>query len=274
MTRYVVYDVFTDRPFGGNPLAVFPNADGLPESQLQSIAREFNFSETVFAFADDQATARLRIFTPLQEIPFAGHPLIGTAVALADDGAAPDMRFRLPGGMIAARAEAGKASFLRDTPLDILGEVDTRTVAACLGLAPSKVKGAVRASVGLPFVLAELGSPRDLDAITTDISAFRRGQSAYPGEFDFAILAYHRRGEVVEARMFAPLDDIPEDPATGSAAAALGAYLRGTEGRDIELVVSQGVAMNRPSRIEVAARAEGVTIGGRAIRVMEGRLTI
>ncbi|WOI55231.1 PhzF family phenazine biosynthesis protein [Palleronia sp. LCG004] len=275
MSRYLVYDVFTDRPFGGNPLAIFPEADGISENALQSIAREFNFSETAFVLADEDHDARIRIFTPTQEVPFAGHPLIGTAVALADAGAGPGLSLALSGGIVAARAEGGRASFLRDAPLDILHDkVDPAIVARCLGLPQASVAGAVMASVGLPFVLAETGSRECLDAVLCDIDAFRRGHALYPSDFDFAILAYHREGSAIEARMFAPLDDIPEDPATGSAAAALGAFLRASEGRDLDLRISQGVAMGRPSLIEVSARAEGVTIAGHAVRVMEGRLLV
>ncbi|MBJ3761977.1 PhzF family phenazine biosynthesis protein [Maribius pontilimi] len=274
MARYYVYDVFTDRPFGGNPLAVFPQADGLDQGALQSIAREFNFSETVFLFDDPDHAARLRIFTPTQEVPFAGHPLIGAAVALADDGAAAEMSLSLPGGTVRAQAEDGRASFLRDRPLEILHRPDPSLVARCLGLPPHSVTGAVMASVGLPFCLAELGSPQCLDAIWVNTDAFRRAQTAYPSDFDFAVLAYTRDGDAIEARMFAPLDNIPEDPATGSAAAALGAHLRAAEGRDLDLQISQGVAMGRPSRIGIEARADHVRISGQAVRVMEGRLLV
>lgn len=270
---YLVYDVFTDRPFGGNPLAVFPDASALPQDRLQTIAREFNFSETVFLFPAEDATARLRIFTPLQEVPFAGHPLIGAAVALGDAGHGPQLSLALRDGTVTAQIADGRGEFTRTTPLEILHRPDPALVARCLSLPPHSIRGAVMASVGLPFVLAEMTSLQCLDACLTDMDAFRRGQAAYPSAFDFAVLAYVRDGERVDARMFAPVDNIPEDPATGSAAAALGAYLRG-DAAELRLEIRQGEAMGRPSRIGVVATPQGVTISGRAVRVMEGRLLV
>ncbi len=168
MAGYVVLDVFTDTAFGGNPLAVFPDASGLPEQMLQSIAREFNFSETTFvlpAVAADH-TARVRIFTPGSELAFAGHPTIGTAVALANRGAGPDMVLELGVGPIPARAEGGAARFTTRHPLSTTGEVEPAVVAACVGLETADIHLAahwpVVASVGGAFVLAEV---RDADAL-------------------------------------------------------------------------------------------------------------
>ena len=160
MTGYVVYDVFTDTVFGGNPLAVILDASGLSGAQMQSIAREFNFSESSFVLPpDDPAhTAKVRIFTPTMEVPFAGHPTIGTAVALADLGNGPDMVFELGIGPIRCQAEAGAASFITTQPLRVLSRPDPSLVANCLGLEAEAVctdrHEPVQASVGLEFVIA------------------------------------------------------------------------------------------------------------------------
>ncbi|SER96369.1 trans-2,3-dihydro-3-hydroxyanthranilate isomerase [Tranquillimonas rosea] len=280
MTRYFVYDVFTDMPFGGNPLAVIPDASGLAEDRLQRIAREFNFSETTFVYPADEPghTAKVRIFTPTTEIPFAGHPTIGTAIALDDLGHGGEQVLELGVGPITCRVRDGAADFVTHAPLEILFEPAPEDIAACLGLP----EGAIRtdrhapavASVGLPFVLAELDSAETLAACLPVTDAFRRAAQLYPSDFDFAILAYVRDGEAVRARMFAPLDNIPEDPATGSAAAALGAYLAQREGGELTLDIAQGVEMGRPSRIGVRVAEGAVTITGRAVQVMEGRITL
>ncbi len=281
MTGYLVYDVFTEMPFGGNPLAVIPDAAALDETLLPRIAREFNFSETTFVYPpDDPAhTARVRIFTPTQEVPFAGHPTIGTAVALHAQGGPADMVLELGVGPIACSVTGQSARFVTTRPLERLHAPDPRTVADCLGLGAGDIRtdrhGPVMASLGLPFVFAELADPDALARCLPDTAAFRRAEARYPGPFDFAVAAYVRAGSAVRMRMFAPLDDIPEDPATGSAAAALGALLRDLGGGTaLTLDVAQGVEMGRPSRIGVEAGSWGVAISGAACRVMEGRLVV
>ncbi|MFP4328322.1 MAG: PhzF family phenazine biosynthesis protein [Paracoccaceae bacterium] len=280
MARYLVYDVFTDSPFGGNQLAVFPDASSLAEDRLQDIAREFNFSETTFVLPprDPAHTALVRIFTPTMEVPFAGHPIIGTACALADAGLGPEMVLELGVGPLPCHAAAGRARFTTSAPLEILDHPDPALVAAALGLDPAQLcrerHAPAMASIGLPFTLTELAGPEALAACQPDIAAFRRGAGSHPGGLDFAQYAYIRDGDRIEARMFAPLDMIPEDAATGSAAATLGAYLCALEGRALELTIRQGVAMGRPSQIAVSAREGAVTVAGAAVRVMEGRLLI
>lgn len=278
MTEYFVYDVFTKAPFGGNPLAVIPDAETLPEDDLQRIAREFNFSETVFLFAPDAPgqTAKVRIFTPTMEIPFAGHPTIGTAVALSDLGHGPDMVLDLGVGPIAARAEHGAAAFTTTAALDILGHPAPDLVARALGLSVQDIctdaHPPTLASLGLPFTLTQLRSDAALRAITTDLAAFRDGAARWPTGLDFAQLAYTRSGNRIEARMFAPLDNIPEDPATGSAAATLAALLAQIDGCDLTLDYSQGRDMGRPSQIDLRTDQGGVTVSGHARRVMQGTL--
>lgn len=274
MTDFLVYDVFTDRPFGGNQLAVFPDARGLAEAGLQRIAREFNFSETTFVYPpeDPAHTARVRIFTPTMEVPFAGHPTIGTAVALADLGHGPDMVLELGVGPISAHAASGRARFTTEVPLERLATPEPALVARALGIAPRQiVSPPVMATLGLAFTFTELDSRATLAALTPDVAAFREGAAAYPAALDFAQYAWVETGGEIHARMFAPLDNTPEDPATGSAAATLAALLAEARGR-FSGTVRQGDDMGRPSVIQVSAEPGHVTVTGHAVRTMEGRL--
>ena len=282
MTNFVIYDVFSDAPFGGNQLAVVPDATALPEPDLQRIAREFNFSETTFVFPpDDPAhTARVRIFTPTVEIPFAGHPTIGTAIALRDAGAGDDLVLELGIGPIPCQVSGDSAAFTTTAPLAEIAAPDPALVAQCLSLPDSAIKTSnhapVQASLGLPFVIAELHDRQHLRDATPDIAAIRKGATAYPAGLDFAIYAYCRSGDAVQARMFAPLDNIPEDPATGSAAATLAALWTKLRGTQQDLTIHQGAEMGRPSLITArtaAGQPAPVTIAGKARQVMTGRFT-
>ncbi|MDQ2095278.1 PhzF family phenazine biosynthesis protein [Rhodalgimonas zhirmunskyi] len=277
MTRYLTLDVFTDVPFGGNPLAVIPDARALPGGALQKIAREFNYSETTFVFppADPAHTARVRIFTPTMEVPFAGHPTIGTGVALAHAGHGPDMVLELGIGPIAVRAAGDTAEFTTHAPLDVLAHPTLQEVAAALSLAETEIEttthSPIMAGVGLAFTLTELKSRAALASAQPDIAAFRAGAARYPDGLDFAQFCYWRGPDAIHTRMFAPLDNIPEDPATGSAAAAFGALLADLKGPQ-DLSVLQGEDMGRPSRIGVRAESGSVTISGAAQLMMEGRI--
>lgn len=279
MRNYVVYDVFTDTPFGGNQLAVFPDASELPEEDLQSIAAEFNFSEVTFVTppVDPAHTAKVRIFTPTMEVPFAGHPTIGTAIALADLGYGPDMVLELGVGPLSCRAENGAAQFTTDVPLEILAHPDPALVARALGIPTDAILATTHAptmaTLGLAFTLTELDCRDTLAALQPDTSAFREGAEAHPAGLDFAQFAYVREGDVIHARMFAPLDNIPEDPATGSACATLGALLSHLQQQDVTLRVHQGGDMGRPSVIGVTSENGAITISGAACKTMEGRLS-
>jgi len=298
MTRlqFRTYDVFTDRLFGGNPLAVVLEAAGLSSERMQEIAREFNYSETVFVLPPeaDGATARLRIFTPTREIPFAGHPTIGTAICLAEEMQrnglpAPSALVLEEGvGPIPCTIREAKgmltAEMVTEVPLELGPEPDPGLVARALGLPPEALRlerHAPRfASKGLMFLFVELSRPQDLSEIRPDLGAFAELAALYPEtRGDPSVAIYVRTGpDRVEMRMFAPLDGIPEDPATGSAAAALAAlFCRLDDGTPQAFAIRQGVAMGRPSRIEVTASAPGpglsrVTVAGSARRVMTGTM--
>lgn len=301
MSEYMTVDVFTDTPFGGNPLAVFPDARGVAEADLQKIAREFNYSETTFVFPpDDPAhTARVRIFTPTDEIPFAGHPNVGTAVVLGRMGevfgkpVGAEMVFEESAGLvhldlIREGDRVVGAGFVAPQALTIGKAVAPEVMAGCLSLAPEAIVADAHepsiVSVGLPFAVAELASPDALAAARPDMAAFTSAGRAYWHRDDrFATFAYVRAGHGIEhlrARMFAPLSNIPEDPATGSACAALAAYLCSLDRRSdmtASIVIEQGIEMGRPSRIEVdvqkrGGKVERVRIAGRCVALMHGRL--
>ncbi len=301
VVAYVTVDVFTSVRFGGNPLAVIPDARGLDDATMQRIAVEFNYSESTFVLPpeDPANTARVRIFTPTAELPFAGHPNVGTAFVLAGEGTAfgrpvgETMRFEERAGLIeiAVLREAGQvvgARIQAPRPLVVGPTVDVGVVAACASLGVADIISDAHApqiaSVGLPFTFAEVASLDTLARAVPDVAAFREANRRYPHADDaFSLLVYAPISADpwrVRARMFAPLGNIFEDPATGSAAGALGALLtslRSETGGDFALAIEQGVEMGRPSLIEVNARkTDGavtvVTIAGRCVPVMRGAI--
>lgn len=282
MTDYVVYDVFTDTAFGGNQLAVIPDARRVSPELFQKIAGEFNFSETVFVVppTDTTCDAKLRIFTPRNELRFAGHPTIGTAIALRDLGHQGDLTLELGVGPIPCRFQGDQASFTTAVPLDRLGTPAIDLMARAIGIAPEKIitttHAPVEAGLGTPFNIVEIADRATLSDCHSDLSAVREGAARGSDPARFAILAYVRDGATVHARMFSPLGGIPEDPATGSAAAALAALLHETLGVAQTLTIHQGHDMGRPSLIlaQTAAPPLAVTISGTAVKTMEGRLVL
>ena len=281
---FVTYDVFTDRRFGGNPLAVVIDATEVPEAMFQTIAREFGYSETTFVLPpeDPAHDAKVRIFTPTMELPFAGHPTVGTALALHEAGRAGDeMVLELGVGPIPVTVRDGVARFTTRVPLSTSPGPDAAAVAGMVGLAEVAIRtdrhSPEVARVGLPFLLAELGGDADLVAAYPDLDAFRR--SAGEEAERLGLLVYLRDGPSIRARMFAPLGGVMEDPATGSAAAALTAYLGRLDGRSQSFEIVQGVEMERPSLILTEVTVEGgapveIAVSGRAVRVMEGRIAV
>ena len=282
MTQYVVYDVFTDVPFGGNQLAVFLDAKDIPEDKLQSIAAEFNFSEVAFVYPprNPAHTARVRIFTPNNEIDFAGHPTIGTLIALSDLGCKSPMVLELGIGPLRGEVTGAEASFIARQNLNILSHPNLALVAEALSLHQSEVKTETHvptlASMGLPFILVELNSRTSLSACAPNVAAMRKGTALHPESHDFAVFVYFRDGNKIESRMFAPLDDIPEDPATGSASATLAALLTERLNAPQSLSFTQGVDMGRPSFIQAVTTQNPltVTIKGQAVRTMSGDFII
>jgi trans-2,3-dihydro-3-hydroxyanthranilate isomerase len=282
-------DVFTEQRFTGNPLAVFTDARGLEDAQMQALAAEFNLSETTFVLppADPANTARVRIFTPASELPFAGHPSIGTAYVLAAMGAAKGDRLRLevPAGIVAVELERDAqgavigARIEAPQPLSLGAHIPAETIAACAGLTSDDIIVAahqpLEASVGTPFVFAETTTAA-LARCAPNLTEFRRALAERPDfESRFNVLLYARDGADVRARMFAPLSGVFEDPATGSANAVLGALLLHLSGEERDaFTIRQGEEMGRPSLLFVTAQRRGehifATVAGRCAPVLRG----
>ncbi len=296
--RYVTVDVFTKRVFGGNPLAVILDAEGLTASQMQAVAAEFNYSETTFVLPPREVghTAHVRIFTTRQEVPFAGHPNVGTAVVLAQErerkGKPPIDRFVFEevAGLVPIRLlrdgeRVVGAELTAPEPLSLGSSVSAGDVAACLSLAPTDIGVATHPpqviSVGLPFLVAELTSPDALQRAKPNLLAHQRVLPSIGTDAVFAYVRGAAAGEL-HARMFAPLDGTVEDPATGSATAAtiaLLASLRPERDGEIAWRVEQGVDMGRPSLLLGRTERRGglltaVHVAGHAVPVMHGSMNI
>lgn len=297
---YVTVDVFTAVLFAGNPLAVFADARGIGEGAMQRIAAEFNYSEITFVLPpeDPRNDARVRIFTPTAEIPFAGHPNVGTAYVLGRQPllfgrpVGDTLRFEEKAGLVEVdlRRESGEvigAAIRAPQPLSLGATVDVDLVARCASIDPAAVRqtthAPVFASVGLPFVLAELESLEALGSACPNVAVFH--EAARLHQRDVSLFLYVRdrkRPFEIRARMFAPLDNVMEDPATGSASAALGAYLVSLlpePEAEVAIRIEQGVEMGRRSIIDLTvgkARGQvtGVVIAGRCIDVMSGRIAL
>jgi trans-2,3-dihydro-3-hydroxyanthranilate isomerase len=292
LLRYHTVDVFTRTRFGGNPLAVVLGADGLSTEQMQAIAREFNYSETSFVLrpSDPRHTAEVRIFTPTVEVPFAGHPNVGTAFVLASAGVAgmrDEFIFEEKAGLVPARIiregeRVKQVQLAAPQPLRIGQAFDAGAVAECLSLTTADVlcdRHPPRvASVGLPFVVVEVANRQALSRAKANKAGFTK---VLPGDGADAIYLYCReldeRDGAVDftARMFAPFDNLPEDPATGSATAATCALLASLEGEaSRRFEVAQGIDMGRPSLIAIEVTPEAVLIEGACIPVMSGQLSV
>ncbi|MEL6677974.1 MAG: PhzF family phenazine biosynthesis protein [Pseudomonadota bacterium] len=286
---YSLVDVFTRTRFAGNPLAVIRDGRGLSDRQMHAIAREFGFSETTFILPPEgeAATARLRIFTPLEEIPFAGYPNIGSVFVMATEATAAGplgdtVRLEELGGEVRATPirEGGTvvgAEVAAPQRLRRIGAVEPALAARCLGLPLATIRSdrvpPCVASVGLPFAFVELRSLADLAGIVTDIAAFREAALRGPATVDgFAICAFVPDGIAVRSRVLSPLGHPPEDPATGSASAALACLLAG-EG-DGTYRIRQGVEMGRPSDIDVRVAGGQAVIRGDCVRVGHGTLLV
>lgn len=287
--RYVTLDVFTDQRFGGNPLAVFPEAEGLDTATMQALAAELNYSETTFVLpSEDPAnTARVRIFNRTSEMPFAGHPNVGTAFVLADEKfvTTPVMRFEELSGVVEVRLDEDRGGAQIDAPqaLSIMETLPVDGIAACLSLAQEQIVTAnhppLLASVGVDFVLTEVGGDA-LSNAAPDLGAYRRLAEQFP-RFGgrLSIFFYVGNGRDVRARMFAPLAGTWEDPATGSANAALAALRLHLSGEN-ELAYNavQGVEMRRPSHLALRAwrTSDGVRagVGGRCVPVFQGSISL
>lgn len=290
---FLIADVFTDRPCSGNQLGVVFEAARLSTAQMQAIAAELNFSETTFVLQarSDAEDAQVRIFTPRSQFPFAGHPTVGTALALAWHGLVPPGTERVTLGEGAGPVpvdlgyEGGQA-VRAEFPAPMIAaagpQVEARLCAGALGLEPGDIAPdpvmPCEASGGAAYVLIPIASGAALArAAVRDLAIFEhvaaRGLCLFTRDTG-------EEGTDLRMRVFAPLEGIPEDPATGGAAAALAAVLAaGSPDGAHRWCIQQGVEMGRPSRILASAQVVGgrvaeVRIGGAAVQVAEGMITV
>jgi trans-2,3-dihydro-3-hydroxyanthranilate isomerase len=290
---FVTLDVFTDRAFGGNPLAVFPDARGLSDAQMQSLAAEMNLSETTFVLppADPANTARVRIFNRTAEMPFAGHPNVGTGFVLAGQGrdAGGTLRFEEIAGLVEVRVTRDDAGALSGAVIDaprplVTGpQLSAAQAAACASLAPGDIVTTshppIQASLGIDFFFAEV-TAQALGRAGPDLAGFRQtAAETDTGSDRLSLFAYVRDGDRLRARMFAPLSGTFEDAATGSASATVGALLLSLSDRDAaNFQIVQGVEMGRPSQLNVSARRapDGVraSVGGGCVPMFRGTVKL
>jgi trans-2,3-dihydro-3-hydroxyanthranilate isomerase len=287
---FTIVDVFSERAFGGNQLAVFPHADGISDATMQQLAREFNFAETTFVLPalDPAHTCRVRIFTPRAELPFAGHPTVGTAVVLArqdDDRPGTERRLVLEEGIgpvtVATDGQTARFHLESPEPETAPDPPSAAAIARALSLPETAVLRSWYAGLGVRFCFVHLADAAAVDGAALDKTAWKAevADGWSPNLYLFA--GECRDGASLYARMFAPALGVDEDPATGSAAAALVASLAGdpplADG-SYQLRIDQGVSMGRPSLIEATAltkqgRLAEVSVGGHATIVGHGVIT-
>jgi trans-2,3-dihydro-3-hydroxyanthranilate isomerase len=298
--EFQTVDVFTHQQFSGNPLAVVLNAEGLSTQQMQTIAAEFNLAETTFVLPpkDSAHTAEVRIFTPRGEMPFAGHPNVGTAFVLAREGTSygrtiagdrvifEEKAGLVPLSLLKEGASVVGAHLASPQPLTVGAEIAVDLIASACGVTVDDIE--IRnhrpciASCGAAFILAELKTREALAAASPRADVFRQEVAKHPAT---SILLYTQVDEHdidIRARMFAPQHGIPEDPATGSANVALiGLLAKLKPEPDLQLskAIAQGVEMGRPSLLEAKAEKRRGTvtatfIGGRCMPVMQGSIDL
>jgi trans-2,3-dihydro-3-hydroxyanthranilate isomerase len=272
--RFVTADVFTDVPLAGNQVAVFTDARGIPEEQLQPLAREVNYSETVYVYPPEgDGHVRIRIFTPTLELPFAGHPVLGTAFVLAGPLQADEIRLETGGGVVPIRLERDGSriafGWMRQ-PLVTPEDYDRADeLLALLGVEESGLPVELYRQ-GPGHVYIELESPEAVAALLPDFGAL---QELTP----WGTACFARDGETWKARVFVPAHGVDEDPATGSAAGPLALHLA-RHGRiefGDEIVIRQGVEIGRPSTLHAVARSpDEIEVGGSAVVIARGEFRL
>jgi len=302
--RFVQVDVFTETPFCGNPLAVILDGQGLTGEQMQAIAREMNLSETTFILppTDAAAQAKVRIFTPQLELPFAGHPVVGTSYVLATEGPIPrpqgsfEIRLELGAGVLPVEiacinSVVTQVTMTQRTPqfLAILPPDDVAQLARGLGLDPQDIVRtglpAQLVSTGLPQLMVPVGSLAAVQAINLELGHLHTICERYDTHGIYVFTRETVTGNAhIHTRLFAPLVGVLEDPATGSASGALGAYLVqhqvfGGDAAVVRLENEQGYELGRPSRIFIEVERRGSTIsrvrvGGRVVKVIDGTVHV
>lgn len=276
--RYVIADVFTDRPLAGNQVAVYTDAREIPEDRLQDIAREMNFSETVFVLPKEgDGHVRIRIFTPAVELPFAGHPTLGSAFVLAGPLQLTEIKLETGAGVVPVQVEREGAKIVfgwMTQPVPTVAPFDREAeLLEALGVGQSELP--VEAYTNGPtHVLVRLGSTEQVAQLDPDIATLAKLGA-------IGVYAFAGAGTSWKARLFGPGLGVTEDPATGSAAGPLAVHLlrHGQVESDTEIEIEQGTEINRPSTL--FARAAGtpdqiksVEVGGQAVIVANGELQL
>jgi trans-2,3-dihydro-3-hydroxyanthranilate isomerase len=274
MFRYVIADVFTDVPFAGNQLAVFTDAREIPEERLQALAREINFSETVFVYpAAGDGHARMRIFTPAVELPFAGHPVLGTAFVLGGPLQLEELWLETGAGTVPVRLERDGSriafGWMRQPPFSFEPYDRAAELLAVLGVEEPELPVELYRQ-GPGHVLVELGSPEA-------VAALRPNADALLEVNPYGTDCFARDGGTWKSRVFVPGHGVLEDAATGSAAGPLALHLarHGRIGFGDEIVIHQGLEIGRPSTLHAVARSvEEVEVGGSAVVVAHGEFRL
>lgn len=298
--NYSIVDVFTDQRFSGNPLAVIHDGSDLTSEEMQQIATEFGFSESsvICPAKDNSSNAHLRIFTPMEEIPFAGHPNIGTAFVIANEETAArldgseNLIFDEKGGIVnvTLKKENGRtngADIIAPQGLEIMGNCDPELMAGCLGLSTARIITSPNlpcvATVGLPFAFVEVSQLSDLSDIILNLGEFKKAAAIGPETIDgfticvFAITGQSDHEITLRSRVFSPLGHPTEDPATGSASGALGALLaKKYDKSPLTINITQGVEMGRKSDITISLNqlTDPPKISGNCVKVSQGVIYI
>ncbi len=273
-------DVFTNRIFGGNPLAVFTNGQSFAEEDLQKVAREMNLSETTFVYpsSTDNADFDVRIFTPTSEIPFAGHPTLGTTYVLRKYSSvtANPLKLNFKTGIISVCAEEDKI-YMQHPSAQILHELSpSEKVAEALGLPIRALNTNLPiqvVSTGFPALLVPIDSISDINKISLNSQTLNEVLEPLGIDMIYPFCCETRSPEnTLHARAFAPNLGIPEDPATGSVAGAIGAYwARVNNGKEVNILIEQGYEMQRPSLIYVSVSKDNkIRVGGQCKPVFTG----
>jgi trans-2,3-dihydro-3-hydroxyanthranilate isomerase len=284
---FMIVDVFTDEPFGGNQLAVLTDARGLTSEAMQTITREFDFAETTFVLppSDPAYARRVRIFTPGRELPFAGHPTVGTACALVMAGAFPPGELVLEEGVgpvpveVEQKGDAFSGRFRLESAPEVPDSLPSAAdMAAVLSIEPGDVRDVFGAGLGVNFTFVQLAGRDAVDRAQLDQQAWKRILAGHWGSQVYLFAGELADGGEIYSRMFGPAFGIAEDPATGSAAAAIAGAAALRSG-SLSLHIRQGVKMGRPSLIRTSASVEAgeirsIHVGGGCAFMAEGQIEV
>jgi trans-2,3-dihydro-3-hydroxyanthranilate isomerase len=290
MSEFTIVDVFAEERYAGNQPAVVESADGISGEEMQAIAREFNFSETTFVVGREGAAHRVRIYTPTAELPFAGHPTLGTAAVLREREGGDQIELALGIGRVPVHFDGEgdlAVAWMTPRPPELGPAIEPALIARAIGLEAGDLSHEfpVRlASVGITFAMTPIASAEALERAALDLNVFRDEVVAELGPTGiYAFARGGRPGADVTSRMFFDASGVREDPATGSACVCLGGYAlehaylgRGRDASSIEAVVEQGHAVGRPSVLRLRAVRDGdgdrVSVGGRTVMIARGTL--